>query len=301
MNGEFLILPRKQPQRPSGAAAVRDLSVTVVTSPLTLGITPSLSHLRTLPLLQDLSPAGMTALIAATRVRTLAPGELLFTEGQPARSVFVVHGGALDVRRTGVSEPLAEVGTGAWLGLFGLLAGRRRCAEVRARLPSEIAEIDASSFVKLLTAEPLVREAAKTHFHHRLAQLLCSSHPLFADLPHSERAHLASAFHTLDLKSGRHTVLVEPEQTAFYAIAHGQLRLAVPEISESLLLARGHIFGVTAGSVALEPLTRVHLLRLSPADCDSAFFEALPGRARARGLYLDRHLFVGDAGIPGLS
>jgi len=30
------------------------------------------------------------------------------------------------------------------------------------------------------------------------------------------------------------------------------------------------------------------------------FFEDLGRRARARGLFIDRNLFVGDAGIPGL-
>jgi CRP-like cAMP-binding protein len=308
MTGEALTLPRKRRpslgSAPSTPGGMPDFSVTVDLSSLMSGSTLGAGDLRTLPLFRDATRDAMDALADATQPRSLAAGEVLFNEGQPARSVYVVRSGAIEIHRargTLTGSALAEVGPGDWLGLFGLLAGRRRAALARAKGPSELIEIDASALVRLLTAETPVREAAKRHFHGRLAQLLCGSHPLFSHVTSLERARLAASFHTLDLKAGRHSVLMESEQTALHIVAHGKLRLAVPELSEATPLARGHLFGVSAGSVALEPLTRLHLLRLSPGDCESPFFAGLADRARALGLSLDRHLFVGDAGIAGLS
>jgi CRP-like cAMP-binding protein len=48
---------------------------------------------------RDLQPATLDALIAEFRRRDLATGELLFREGDPGDSVFLVASGELEVRK----------------------------------------------------------------------------------------------------------------------------------------------------------------------------------------------------------
>ena len=243
----------------------------------------------------------LAELISAAPRRTLGPGEALFLEGQPARSMFAVQGGALEITRASADQPIATVKAGEWLGLFGLLAKRRRAATATAVVTTEIAEIAAGPLVQRLTADAALRLTARHHFHERLATHVCGGHPLFQGLTRKERAKLAAAMTSLDLPADSHHVLVEEAGAALYVVAHGQVRLALPELSDSMPLSRGQLFGICAGSVALEAVTRVHLLQLSPAECPTDFLGELGSRARARGLLVDRQLFVGDVGLAGLA
>ncbi|SDS97239.1 Cyclic nucleotide-binding domain-containing protein [Friedmanniella luteola] len=75
---------------------------------------------------------------AKPRVRTLAPGEELVRQGDPAGPVFLLLDGVLDVLVDDVL--VAEVGPGAVGGERALLEGGRRTATLRARTPARVAE-----------------------------------------------------------------------------------------------------------------------------------------------------------------
>lgn len=110
-------------------------------------------------------PATLTAgLAAGSRVRDLAPGELLCREGEDAATLYVLLSGRIDVERDG-RGPVASLGRrGDLMGEMSILTGQPRSATLRAELESRVLEIPASGFRDLLERAP--------HLGLPLAQIL---------------------------------------------------------------------------------------------------------------------------------
>jgi EmrB/QacA subfamily drug resistance transporter len=99
--------------------------------------------------LLDRLPDGLRErLLAAGEPRTLAAGEWLFHEGDPADALYLLTAGRLEVESGG--QRLAEVGAGAFVGELGLLAGTPRGAGVRARRDSRLLRVSGEAFLELL-------------------------------------------------------------------------------------------------------------------------------------------------------
>ena len=62
----------------------------------------------------------------------LVRGQVLVTQGGPSDAVFLVLHGALAVRKTGYSEPIAELRAGELVGEIGFFADGPRTADVIA-------------------------------------------------------------------------------------------------------------------------------------------------------------------------
>src|SRR5688500_8654729 len=76
-------------------------------------------------------------LAAAHSTRTLAPGELLFAQGERGGDLFVLESGLLAVERDGVK--IATIATpSAIIGEMSVLLGRPNSATVRAEDPTSL-------------------------------------------------------------------------------------------------------------------------------------------------------------------
>ena len=81
--------------------------------------------------------------------RTLATGDVLFTQGDPPDDIYIIESGALEVVRTaatGESVTLAQVGAGDFIGEMGPLFGLPRSATVRATEPTTVVAHSPASF-----------------------------------------------------------------------------------------------------------------------------------------------------------
>src|SRR6266568_1395525 len=80
--------------------------------------------LQRVPFLKDFSANGLETLADIARERVLATGTVLFEEGQPGDSLFLVCRGSLRLvqRDGGAGRELAVLGPGDHLGDLGLLA-----------------------------------------------------------------------------------------------------------------------------------------------------------------------------------
>ena len=94
-------------------------------------MTGNLNSLRKLPLFQGLTFAELNALKEHLTLRHAPAGSTLFTEGEAARSCFVIVEGEIDVvthvERRG-DEKLATLGPGALVGHMALVDHRPRSA-----------------------------------------------------------------------------------------------------------------------------------------------------------------------------
>ena len=83
--------------------------------------------------------------------RELPAGVTLFREGDPGRSMLILHSGAVEVARRlpGRELALAAVGATEALGEMALVSGQPRSATVRTTLPTVAYELEAGTFARL--------------------------------------------------------------------------------------------------------------------------------------------------------
>ncbi|MFO7961019.1 MAG: cyclic nucleotide-binding domain-containing protein [Nitriliruptoraceae bacterium] len=112
--------------------------------------------------LAELFPEADVAELAATLDRTdlvtLAPGEVLFSEGDDADAAYLVISGRVRVLRHDrdgtIVEPAGEVGTGELVGEHALLTEAPRDATVLAARRSQLARLPRSGFEAFLLGHP---------------------------------------------------------------------------------------------------------------------------------------------------
>lgn len=112
--------------------------------------------LSRVPLLKGLNPREMKVLREHLRPRQLAPGQLLFNEGDPGRGCFVVLSGRIGVYkklRDGKAERLAVLTPGALVGHMALIDNKPRSAACRAEDTAVVlVELQRAEFDQLFNA-----------------------------------------------------------------------------------------------------------------------------------------------------
>src|SRR5215468_7819954 len=113
-------------------------------------------RLAALPLFRGLDEAALVAIAAELEWVELPGGTVLFREGDPAESLYVVTAGSLEVLLKGAEgdRPVAQIGVGETVGEMGLIAGAPRSATVAALRDSELVRLDRPAYDKLIAAHP---------------------------------------------------------------------------------------------------------------------------------------------------
>lgn len=112
----------------------------------------NIDPLRAVPLFAALSDAQLDWIMAHSQERTIAPGEAIFTEGQPASHFYVVLEGNLQItkRIDGQETVLATRGAGGFTGEVPLLTGMAYIANAEALDPCRVLGITAADFKEML-------------------------------------------------------------------------------------------------------------------------------------------------------
>jgi predicted acylesterase/phospholipase RssA/CRP-like cAMP-binding protein len=114
----------------------------------------------------ELSDAAFTVIAADTQSQLLPGGQVLFEQGDPGDSLYVLLHGRLRVNardpETGAVEPLGEVLPGQTVGEVGLLTGEARTATVHAARDSMLVKIGREAFDHMVETNPdLLRSLAR--------------------------------------------------------------------------------------------------------------------------------------------
>ena len=115
--------------------------------------------LRDVRLLEEFSDADVENLAGRLLEVRLAPGRVLFWEGDHGDHMYFVREGVLVVSKTvtsGVEEVLARVGPGEFVGEMSLLDGAPRCATARAETHAVLLALDRRSFEEFVAGSPRV-------------------------------------------------------------------------------------------------------------------------------------------------
>lgn len=118
--------------------------------------------------------AELTALEALGTRRTVAAGEYLYREGDPAYDFFIVLSGQVDIVITadGQERLLTSHGPGRFLGELNLLTGLRVFVSARAAERTEVLAVPAKSLRRVIATQPGLSDKILSAFIARRADLM---------------------------------------------------------------------------------------------------------------------------------
>ncbi len=155
--------------------------MTGTTGPLSVGSTAG-QVLRSLPAFTGWSTEAISGLLQRARKVRFFPGDVLFREGEPGSSLFVVLEGRVKVTlRAGDREiDHAEVGPGAILGEMALIDPGPRSATAAATEEGSCLGLSASELEELQWEDPTLASVLLRAFTQTLAGRVRSADGLIA-------------------------------------------------------------------------------------------------------------------------
>jgi CRP-like cAMP-binding protein len=111
---------------------------------------------RTSPLLNELPLANVKSTLAQFGSKRAKKGDQLLVEGEPAKGLFVVLAGELDVVHTSAIGPvrIKQLGPGDVFGEMSLLSGEPAAASVVAASDCTVLALDKVAFADFARANP---------------------------------------------------------------------------------------------------------------------------------------------------
>ena len=121
---------------------------------------PLVGRLRGLGIFGEARQAAVERLARAARSQTVAAGEIVFSEGDPADDLYVIVGGTAGVHKAGYGE-VTRLGVDDWFGEVGLIQAAPRNATVSAVDDLDLLVISGTVFLDALTTNELLPEALR--------------------------------------------------------------------------------------------------------------------------------------------
>ncbi|MFP4328855.1 MAG: cyclic nucleotide-binding domain-containing protein, partial [Paracoccaceae bacterium] len=119
---------------------------------------------RQFPLFADLDAAALKRLGRALQTRYVNAGEIVIRKDSPARRVFFIASGAVELETAGQTWRL---GRGEMFGQMAILMRKARRAEVRAIAPSTLLVLDEARFRRLLDRSTALQAAVRASAEKR--------------------------------------------------------------------------------------------------------------------------------------
>lgn len=197
------------------------------------------------PLFAGLSEPQLEALISRIDLMTLAPGQVLFREGEHGDSLYVISDGEVVVEAAGPPrvEP-AMLGAGAFFGEVTLITDHPRMATVTAQTMVEALRIDRDALAFVVARHPEVVTALLRFVRDRLVERWMRTSPLCRPFTDRQRREFASRFRFLEIEQG--SVVMAPGDPAdgLYIVLAGQFAARRDGV-DAAYLGPGELIGET--------------------------------------------------------
>lgn len=119
-------------------------------------LTETVAVLRGIPLFASFDPSKLKLLAFSSTYLTLDPDEVLFYEGEPADSVYLIDEGEANIY-TGSGEQevkVAKIGKHGLVGEMAIFRDAPRSATIRAAGRLNVLKIDGEVFLRVVTEHP---------------------------------------------------------------------------------------------------------------------------------------------------
>ncbi len=277
----------------------------------------AIDALSQVPQFRGLPHALLEALAEGAMQCEVLEGEYLFIEGDAAESFYVVAEGTLEIlrRKDDREVALRHLSHGEAIGLFGLFSGQQRAACARAIGHAVVLQIPAAALQQVIEQDAALHDRMVGFYQERILEGFLGSSRLFADVDAIARARMIGRFVEKLFKPGE-TVMHPGELCSLIGVVtHGALVLEDRaqrgqeakqfEVTQGQFIAvtsamSGHpgrlriYAGETTSVVMLDHKEMTELLRDYPA------LRNLPRVLPAHARMLDRDVFCGHTGVPGL-
>ena len=178
-----------------------------------------------LPLFEDVPVEILNELAGRVRLRTVAPGQPVFRQGERADAFYVVRAGTLEIveedPETATQRVIRTLAPGDSFGELGLLLGAPRAATVRGLTEAELFVVDKGTFDAFLADMAEVPSFGPTlQAVAELRQL-----PPFAHLQAGQLAELLEHGEWVTLPPGEEIITQGDVGDSFWAIGSGQVEV----------------------------------------------------------------------------
>jgi CRP-like cAMP-binding protein len=195
------------------------------------------------PLFAGLPSEALEALVEHMQLVPLLPGAVLFRQGDPGDSLYVITEGELAVQGQGVE--MSRLGPGAFIGEVALMTDQPRSATVSAVAPSELLRIDRKTLASVLANHGDLLPAVLRFVRDRLVDRWIRTSPMFRPFDEDERAELMAKFTFLEIDQDTVVLDVGEHPDGLYIVLAGQF--IVRRNNEVLAtLGPGELIGETA-------------------------------------------------------
>lgn len=147
------------------------------------------ASLRTIPLFQPLSEDELTELSSHVKIEAQEPGNVLFHQGDPGDSFYIVQTGEVEITiRPQGSNPLKKirkiVDAGGSFGEMSLLTGANRAGDAKILSQAELLVIEKAPFRELL----LANDSVAAELGATMLRLLASNKTIEHSAPNADAA-----------------------------------------------------------------------------------------------------------------
>ncbi len=275
----------------------------------------ALCALQQVALFKDLPKESLAALAQDAMQLELPDGELLFVEGDEATSFFITLDGTLELLRHKEDREVAlrHVGAGEALGLFGLFSAQLRAASARAIGDCVVLQLSGESLRAVLEQDDALHDRLLQFYRERLLESFMSNR-LFGEIDSIARARLIGRFQNKTWKQGE--VVLSPGEVSnlLLVVTHGTLILEERQrigASRHFEVQQGQFLVVTSALSGIPGRMRIFapedasVSMLTHKDLNELFrdypaLRVLPARLPGFARTIDRDVFCGATGIPGL-
>lgn len=201
--------------------------------------------LASTPLFSGLSERQLEALIGRIDLLTLAPGQVLFREGDQGDSLHVIAEGEVLVTAVGPPRVAPQVlGAGAFFGEVTLITDHPRMVTVTAQTLVEVLRIDRAAIAFLVARYPEIVSVLLRFVRDRLVERWMRTSPLCRPFSEREAREFVSRFRFLEIEAG--SVLMEPGEMAdgLYIVLAGHFVVRRNE-RDAAELGPGELIGET--------------------------------------------------------
>ncbi len=199
------------------------------------------------PLFGSLDASSLRDVVEQVELVSLREGDVLFRQGDPADTLYVVAEGAVvPIAEEIPRKKLAVLEAGSFFGEIGLLANLPRNATIEALVDSHLLAIDRKAMWRLLKKHRSVLQVMLRFLRDRLVDRLIRTNPLFAAFPAQHRTSVARLFQFLEVRKG--TTLIEQGRPSdgLFALLAGRADVIQMEVASDQVLAElvpGELFG----------------------------------------------------------
>jgi len=219
-----------------------DLEDIPLAAPRAIGVRAQRALAET-PLFAGLPSEALEALVEHMQLVPLLPGAVLFRQGDPGDSLYVITEGELAVQGQGVE--MSRLGPGAFIGEVALMTDQPRSATVSAVAPSELLRIDRKTLASVLANHGDLLPAVLRFVRDRLVDRWIRTSPMFRPFDEDERAELMAKFTFLEIDQDTVLLDVGEHPDGLYIVLAGHF--IVRRNSEIVAtLGPGELIGETA-------------------------------------------------------